>query len=33
MRPLFDIVWNAGGFAESVYFDQQGVWTGQIRRG
>lgn len=33
MHPLFDIIWNAGGFNESLYFDQEGVWTGQIRRG
>jgi hypothetical protein len=33
LRPLFDIIWNAGGFTESLYFDQAGVWTGQLRVG
>ncbi len=32
LHPLFDIVWNAAGFRESLYFDSEGVWTGQLRR-
>jgi hypothetical protein len=33
LRPLFDIIWNAGGFTESLYFDQAALWTGRLRIG
>jgi hypothetical protein len=26
MRPVFDIVWNAGGFARSMNYDEEGAW-------
>jgi hypothetical protein len=32
LRPLFDIIWNAGGFQESPHFDEAGVWRGRVVR-
>jgi hypothetical protein len=26
LRPVFDIIWNAGGFPKSPSYDDQGVW-------
>jgi hypothetical protein len=31
LRPLFDIIWNAGGFQESLHFDWAGIWLGGVR--
>lgn len=28
LRPLFDLVWNAAGFARSYNFDEGGKWVG-----
>ena len=28
VRPAFDALWNAGGFAASRHFDENGIWTG-----
>lgn len=33
LRPLFNIIWNAAGFAGSLYYNSDGVWTGQINYG
>jgi hypothetical protein len=30
LHPLFNIVWNAAGFRESLYYDAEGIWTGRI---
>jgi hypothetical protein len=30
LRPLFDIIWNAGGFPESPHFDDAGIWRGRM---
>ena len=30
LHPLFNIVWNAAGFRESLFYDSEDVWTGQI---
>lgn len=30
LRPLFNVVWNAAGFTGSLYYDSEGIWTGQI---
>jgi hypothetical protein len=30
LRPLFDIIWNAGGFRESPHFDEAGIWRGRV---
>jgi hypothetical protein len=32
LRPLFDIIWNAGGFRESPHFDDAGIWMGRVVR-
>jgi hypothetical protein len=32
LRPAFDALWNAGGFAASQYFSDEGVWTGPPKR-
>jgi hypothetical protein len=29
MRPVFDLVWNASGFARSFNFDPNGKWVGR----
>jgi hypothetical protein len=29
LKPLFDLVWNACGYAKSKNFDEQGNWIGQ----
>jgi hypothetical protein len=29
MRPIFDAVWNACGFARSMNYNEAGDWTGQ----
>jgi hypothetical protein len=31
LHPLFSIIWNAAGFRESLYFDSEEAWTGQLR--
>ncbi|MFH1010385.1 MAG: ATP-binding protein [bacterium] len=31
MRPIFDAVWNAAGWARSMNYDQQGKWTGHYQ--
>lgn len=28
VRPAFDALWNAGGFAASAHFDENDIWTG-----
>jgi hypothetical protein len=30
LHPLFNVVWNAAGFRGSLYYDAEGIWTGQI---
>jgi Putative DNA-binding domain len=29
LRPVFDLIWNASGFARSFNFDTQGKWVGR----
>ena len=29
LRPVFDLVWNASGFARSIYFDKDGKYVGR----
>ncbi len=29
LKPLFDLVWNACGYAKSKNFDDQGNWIGR----
>lgn len=29
LRPIFDVLWNAAGFREAGFFDEQGRWTGR----
>jgi hypothetical protein len=29
LRPVFDLVWNASGFARSFNFDENGKWVGR----
>lgn len=29
VRPAFDALWNAGGFARSFFFDDEGRWVGK----
>jgi hypothetical protein len=29
LRPVFDLVWNASGFARSFNFDPNGKWVGR----
>ena len=29
LRPVFDLVWNASGFARSFNFDESGKWVGR----
>lgn len=31
IKPLFDTVWNASGWAESIYYDDSGNWVGKRR--
>jgi hypothetical protein len=31
MRPAFDALWNAAGYAESNYFDENDLWIGTSR--
>ena len=28
VRPAFDALWNAAGFAASMHFDENGIWRG-----
>ena len=28
MKPIFDIIWNIGGWRASLNFDDNGNWTG-----
>jgi len=30
LHPLFNVVWNAAGFTGSLYYNSEGIWTGQI---
>ena len=30
VRPIFDALWNAGGYARSLFFDGDGRWVGKI---
>jgi hypothetical protein len=32
VKPMIDATWNAGGFPQSDYYDQQGNWVGEQRR-
>jgi Putative DNA-binding domain len=32
LRPLFDLVWNASGYARSLNFDANGAWIGPTTR-
>jgi hypothetical protein len=32
LRPAFDALWNAGGFAASKHFNDDGVWIGPRKR-
>ena len=27
MRPIFDAVWNAGGYERDLNYDEEGNWT------
>ena len=31
MRPAFDVLWNAAGYAASRYFDENDIWIGDRR--
>lgn len=31
-RPAFDALWNAIGYAHSEFFNEQGLWVGNVRR-
>ena len=31
LRPIFDAIWNAGGYAQSMNFDENNNWRGNIR--
>jgi len=30
-KPIFDLIWNACGFAETMTLDEQGNWTWRNR--
>ncbi len=32
MRPAFDTLWNAAGYSESKYFDEDNLWVGRRKR-
>lgn len=32
LRPAFDLVWNAGGMAESLNYDSEGNWSSNTQR-
>ena len=32
LRPCFDSIWNACGYAKSLNYDENGKWTGNIER-
>ncbi len=30
LKPMFDLVWNASGYARSFNFDVNGAWVGRL---
>ena len=30
LKPIFDILWNAFGYLQSLKYDQQGKWKGSV---
>ena len=33
VRPAFDALWNAIGYSRSQFFNDEGLWVGEVRRG
>lgn len=33
VRPAFDALWNAIGYSQSQFFNEEGLWVGEVRQG